>query len=192
MFYDIVFPKGNEEDFAKMALRIGCSGLIALYETPCSQHFACKGLAIKRGLLVNDINAAMKYRREYDFIFAKGERIFFESKVADYIVDLELQQKDFMHSRNSGMNQVLCGLAKENNKTVCLSFNNILNSHERDVLLGRMMQTVSFARKFKFPVKIASFARKPVEMRFHKDLLSFGISLGMHASEAETAVYSKN
>jgi RNase P/RNase MRP subunit p30 len=53
-----------------------------------------------------------------------------------------------------------------------------------------MMQNIDFCRKYKIKTAIASFARNPYEMRGPRDLMSFGIVLGMHPKEANDSLDS--
>ena len=98
------------------------------------------------------------------------------------------RKKDFIHSRNSGLNHVLCKLAKENNIAIGFSFNEILKSKERNKLIGRMMQNIKLCRKYKVKMIFASFAKNKFEMRAAKDLLSFCRVLGMMPKEAKNAL----
>jgi len=83
-------------------------------------------------------------------------------------------KKDAMHSRNSGLNHVLCKLAVQNNISIGINFSDILNSEgaERAKRIGRVMQNARLCRKFKTKIFIASFARNPREMRNAYDLKS--------------------
>lgn len=102
--------------------------------------------------------------------------------------------RDFLHYRNSGLNDVLCKLAKKNSVAIGFSFSEVLNSQgiNRSLMLGRMMQNVRFCRKFKVPMVLASFAFEGFEMRAPKDLISFGVVLGMTPDEARKALSSIN
>lgn len=108
-----------------------------------------------------------------------------ESKSVDILLHPEENtKKDFMHSRNSGLNQVLCKLASKNNVAIGFSFNNILNSSgmKRATILGRMMQNIILCRKYKVKMIIINHIANDSE-RSNGDLRSFGICLGMHPSE---------
>lgn len=123
------------------------------------------------------------------------DRREFEKRKDIVAYNLEDQKRDFIHYRNSGLNQVLCKLAKKNNIAIAFNFNLILNSEGmlRSQLLGRMMQNIKFCRKYKVNMVIGSFASKPEEMRSAHDLISFGISIGMHPKEAkESLKYIEN
>jgi len=118
------------------------------------------------------------------------DRRVFEKNKNIFIYNLEDKNRDFIHYRNSGLNQVLCKLAKKNDIAICFNFNLILNNEgmKKSQILGRMMQNIRFCRKYKVRTVIASFASKPEEMRSSHDLISFGISLGMHPKEAKESL----
>lgn len=120
----------------------------------------------------------------------ENNRKIFERKRNIIIYNLEDQKRDFMHHRNSGLDQVLCKLAKKNKIAIAFNFNLVLNSEamKKSQILGRMMQNVRFCRKYKVPIVIASFAAKVNEMRSAHDLVSFGISLGMHPKKAKESL----
>jgi len=116
-------------------------------------------------------------------------RNFFESKKTDIITSLETSlDKDKTHYKESGLNQVLCKLAKKNKIAIAFNFNNILNAKKRYLILGRIMQNIRLCRKYKIPMIIASFANDRYDMRNPRDLISIGISLGMTPIEAKNAV----
>lgn len=127
-----------------------------------------------------------------DFNLAYGKennRKLLENKKLDILVSPEkTRKKDFIHHRNSGLNHVLCKLAKKNNIAIGISFNDILKSKERDKLIGRIMQNIRLCRKYKVKMVLASFATNKFEMRDAHDLMSFGICLGMNPGEAKKAL----
>ena len=64
-----------------------------------------------------------------------------ENKSVDILMSPEKgRYKDFMKSRNSGLNQVLCKLAHNNNVAIGFDLNYLLDSKEseRPNILGRM------------------------------------------------------
>ncbi len=97
---------------------------------------------------------------------------------------------DYLNSRNSGLNEVLCAIARKNDVAVGFSFSEVLNAElvNRSLILGRMMQNVTLCRKFKVPMVLGSFAFEKSEMRSPKDLISFGVSIGMTPGEAKKAL----
>src|SRR3989344_1273048 len=90
--------------------------------------------------------------------------------------------KDFMHARNSGLNQVLCKILKERNIAVGFCFDSVYTKDgmERAILLGRMMQNVTLCRKFNVKMAIVDFLGSK-----EKDLNSFGACIGLNTGEFE-------
>jgi len=117
-------------------------------------------------------------------------RFAIESKV-DILLSPEFaRKKDFPDYRNSGLNQVLCREAAENNVAIGINLSDILHLEgiEKSLRLGRIMQNVRLCIKFHVPVILATFAEIEAELRNSDELISFGISLGMSRKEAEDAL----
>ncbi len=122
----------------------------------------------------------------------KVNRKIVEDKNTDIFLSPEkTRAKDFMHYRDSGLNQVLCGLAKKNNIAIGFNFNDVLHSQNRPLLMGKMMQNIRLCRKYKVKMIIISGAQNPHELRFPQELTSFGICLGMTPGEAKKALNLK-
>ena len=128
-----------------------------------------------------------------EFNIKSGDvRKLVNNKNLDIIVSSEkLAEKDSLHYRNSGLNQVTCKLAKQNKIAVAFSFNDILKSNDKAKLLGRMMLNVKLCRKYKVKTVVASFATNKYEMRSSHDLLSFAEIIGMTPKEAKEALNFK-
>lgn len=188
MFVDVVLPNKDEEKFVEKARQLGISRLIFLYD-----KISKKELDVVKKLSCADFKiftgSTKKGSFKSNFLFAYGERKDFENGNVDLIFDLEKNpKKDKTHYRLSGLNQVLCKLAFEKKITICFSFYDLLKAKEREVVLGRMEQNMHFCKKYKNKVKIASFARKPSEMRSWNELRSFGVVLGLDAKRAKEAL----
>ena len=96
-----------------------------------------------------------------------------EGSLANLIFSFEEnQRKDFIHQRASGLNHILCNLARKNNITIGFSFTSILNAKDRHQILGRIMQNLRICKQYKVKTIIASFATNPYEMRSMHDLAS--------------------
>lgn len=112
-----------------------------------------------------------------------------ENKQVDMLVAPERAgKKDRFTQRDSGLNHVLCALAKENDVAIGFSFSDLLNSNYRSIVLGRMMQNVRLCRKYKVRMVVASFAKDPWEMRSAYDLLAFAQVVGMTPKEVKQAL----
>jgi len=194
MFIDVAKPNGNEEDFISQAKKLDTKGIIFLYENPKKidlekiKSLNTKNFHVKSGIIVKDKVAGKKC----DFIFSKGLRSHFENGNVEIIFGLEEQhKKDKHHYRKSGLNQVLCGLAKSKKIMIGYGFSSVLKAKDRGLIVGRMIQNINMCRKYKVQVMIASFAEKPQELRFWKDLVSFGITLGLNHKDAKEAVLNR-
>lgn len=192
---DIVFPDKNEKEFIEIAEKLGYKELIFVYENKFPQQkvkFKTK-LKLHDALLVQH-KKVISAKNKSKFIFVKAiedNRFAFEKSRPSLVFSLEeAQPRDFMHQRGSGLNHILCRLAKENKVKIGFSFNSILNCNAmtRAQLLGRMQQNIKLCRKYKCKTVIASFAKTPYEMRSPKDLMAFFIELGMHQKEAKDSL----
>lgn len=127
-------------------------------------------------------------RGKMNIVIGGGEKVnrkVVESKKIDILLSPEEgSERDFMHSRGSGLNQVLCKLAKQNKVAIGFSFNKILNTDgiRRALILGRMMQNVKLCRKYKVRMVIVNHTAELSE-RAEGDLRSVGVCLGMHPKE---------
>ena len=113
----------------------------------------------------------------------KVNRLAVSSKKVDILLDPHLGRRmDFMHQRNSGLNQVLCKLAKENNVAIGFGFSNILHSKDyRGV--GRIIQNIKLCRKYKIKMVVGNFAVRKEDFRKLDDVYSMFKVLGMTGKE---------
>lgn len=198
MFTDIVLPDGNETEFIKLAEKLGYGTLVFCY----GKNSMKKGLADIEQLkgqtklklfsaLVSKPNESNSIIRQADLFIVESladNRYVFEGSKADMVVNLEADRRnDFLHSRNSGLNHVLCILARKRNIIVAFSFSEILNNLT-PTFIGRVMQNIALCRKFKVSTVIASFAEKPYDMRSHHDMMAFFTVIGMHPKEAKESI----
>ncbi len=202
MFSDIVFPKDNEKKLINMAIKLNYSKLYLVYEY--KEDFIKKkekieelrqdtNIEIKIGVKA-DIKNISKVKKKNDFIIIESSdktRHIIEKLKPNLIYNLELVgRKDFIHHRNSGLNQILCKLANKNKVIIGINFNNFLKETKlrKDIIIGRIQQNIKLCRKYKVKMLIGSFATSPYEMRNPQDLLSFAIILGMHPKEAKQSL----
>ena len=115
-------------------------------------------------------------------------RKILEDRRLDILVVSNFFGKDNLHFRNSGLNQVSCKLARENEIAIGFSFNDVLNSDNKSLLIGRLKQNTKLCRKFKVKIVLASFAKNKYEMRHAKDLIAFGRVIGMNGEEVKKAM----
>ena len=109
----------------------------------------------------------------------------------DIVFNVEtLFSRDALHSKNSGLNQVILCHAAQNNVAIGFNFSLLLRASDaqRPLLLGRMIQNVLLCRKYKVRMVLSSLAQEPYAMRDAKDLLAFARVLGMTGKEAQEAL----
>lgn len=186
---DIVIPANNEEEFIEMAEKLGYKSLCFLYGANeylnLPKKFESKGIKIYTGILADSGNInkiGSKFSNTKVFVAVKSsnnDREVIEKSKADMIFCFEDSvKKDFIHQRASGLNHILCKLANKNNLIIGLSLISILNSKNKHVILGRMIQNIKICKKFKVRTIIASFAENPFDMRSIHDLKSLFAGLG--------------
>lgn len=115
----------------------------------------------------------------------------FENKKVDILIGLEKnRERDFMKSRDSGLNQTLCRLANKNKIAIGFSFSDVLNANgiERSNVLGKMMQNARLCKKYKVKMIVGSFASKWQELRSERDLTAFGREIGIEKVNNKDAI----
>mgnify|MGYP001571991671 CR=1 FL=1 len=186
MTTDIVLPDKNEQTFIARAQLLGIDRLIFLYPAtptilPQSSH-----VKIVTGILGTKGKAHLKVVRhtEHDLHIVEHDS-------PSILFDLETDMRaDALHQRASGLNHILARACAKKQVTVAFSFGLLLaaNAQKRAVLLGRMMQNIRLCRKFSVPMRIASFASAPEQMRNPADIKALFTLLGMHPKEAQQSL----
>jgi ribonuclease P/MRP protein subunit RPP1 len=109
-----------------------------------------------------------------------------ENSKVDILISPERgRKKDFMKSRNSGLNQVLAKLASKNKVAIGFDFNYVLNSsdRERPNIIGKMKLNVRLCRKYKVNMIVCNSITNKKEERNEDSLKAFGRVLGMDSLE---------
>ena len=177
---DVVFPNKNEAEFIEMAERLGISGLILVYKNKNEFYNKKTKIPTENALLVEPKDVR-KVHDSKALAICTASREALE-RGADIVYGFELQEvRDPTHFRASGLNQVLCKIATNKKVKIGFSFASILGTmgQKRSILLGRIMQNIIFCRKFKTPMRIASFATEPYQMRAEAEMAAFFRQLGM-------------
>ena len=204
---DIVIPNNNEEEFITIAEKLGIKELMFLY--PYENYIKLKDninkkkeiegknkkIKIHYGILADlkntqKINNKLKNKKEFVVIkSSNANREVIEKPKANLIFSLEeYGWKDYIHQRASGLNQILCRLANKNKVAIGYSISSLLDSKDKSVILGRIIQNIMLCRKFKVKTVIASFTSNPYQMRSPHDLISLFTMLGMHEKEAKDSL----
>ena len=120
-------------------------------------------------------------------IIAKDDsfnRKIFENKKVDVIFGLELERKDKLKQRDSGLNQVLCKLAKQNDISIGINFPSIqkLSDFHLSKYLGRLSQNIMLCKKYKVSMVLVNTKENK------QDLSALLLSLGMSTNMAKYTV----
>ncbi|MBI4453841.1 hypothetical protein HY636_04320 [Candidatus Woesearchaeota archaeon] len=184
---DIVFPKHNEKEFIEIAEKLSYDELCFLYPIeeflPKPKQSFETNIKVSYGIFCSS-SQIQKAKQLAKFVVVKADenqRRIIESSPS-IIIDLEsISARDSFHYRNSGLNQVLCGLAAKNNVSIGFNFNSVLNAsqHDRNIILGRMKQNINLCQKYKVRMGFGSFARTPYEMRNYNDIIGLFRTIGL-------------
>ncbi|MBI2653003.1 hypothetical protein HYX00_06055 [Candidatus Woesearchaeota archaeon] len=203
MFRDIILPRNNEEKFIEIASKLGYKKLYFLYDFDnFNQENTQKNLTsfenpkninIEIGFIVNQKNINQSFKQSKLLVVKSSDkdRFFIESKKIRMIYGFEEEHKnDYLHQRASGLNHVICELAKKNNVAVGFSYSSLFNKGDQTtpLLLGRMMQNISLCQKYKVKTIIGSFSENPFGMRSPHDVISLFNMLGMDRKKVKESV----
>ncbi len=113
----------------------------------------------------------------------------FEKPCYDFITGIEKgTHKDYMHQRNSGLNHVIAKELAKKGIGYLISIKDIIESKNRVVLLGRIMQNIRICKKYNLAIAIASFAEDSYGIKGLHDIISLLSCLGLDAKNAKKAV----
>ena len=111
-------------------------------------------------------------------------RKIIENKDVDMIIGLEFHnRKDKLKQRDSGLNEVLCKLAKKNNIKIGLDISELKNikGKEKAKILARIMQNIKLCKRTGAEIIFVGNYDK-------KNAFSFLIALGASTFQAKKAV----
>lgn len=215
--YEIVIVKENEEEYIKVAKKLGVKDLVMLYEVNKLSDLSIfldykkpYDINIYLGALIRTNNKKRIRRLAVELYYNKNlfnDLIVVEASSPDivrYVSDLRfvnivinvewLAQEDHLHYRKSGLNHIVARRLKENNIALGIPFAKLINTelYLKGKVFGRILQNIQkLYKKYRFKIIIASFAEDPYLMRRPEDLISLGRVLGLNYHEALEAV-SKN
>lgn len=110
----------------------------------------------------NSIGVVNSLRNDFDLVIGLGglnkiNRFFVEDTLIDFLRDPQnvifRSKMDFIHHFNSGLNHILCNMAKERDIGFIFSLN-FVSGVSKNIAkeFGRITQNVSFARKYDVPI----------------------------------------
>lgn len=127
------------------------------------------------------IGTINNFKNHFDIVIGLGglnkvNRFFVESTQIDFLQDphntLFLGKMDFIHHFNSGMNHILCKLAKEKNIGLINSLNFTYGKKffiPKEI--GRINQNLKFARKYDINSIINFIVKYPAQIKTKEELL---------------------
>ncbi len=113
-------------------------------------------------------------------------RKILEMKEVDVILSLEIHsRRDKLKQRDSGLNEVLCKLAKENNIKIGIDIDALrkLDKKEKAIILARIMQNIFLCKKIGCQIVIF-----PIGKFKKQDIIGFLSCLGSDSKLARRAV----
>ena len=203
MFADIVIPKNNETEFVDLASKLGFKKLYFLYYfDEYNEEKSRKNLSLIKnntnlnfeiGFIVNqkNINRALHQSKILAIKSSDKDRLFIESQKIKLIYALEeLKKKDYLHQRASGLNHIICELAKKNNVTIGFSYSSLFDkdSVAASILIGRLVQNIRLCQKYKVRTIIGSFSEKPYNLRSPYEIISLFTLLGMNSKNIKESL----
>jgi RNase P/RNase MRP subunit p30 len=142
-----------------------------------------------------DVQQDARRARKSELVMVQGDdktlRLASDCWELDLIGSPEIHNdKDFMHQMNSGIDYVIARACAEKGIAIEFCFANVLNSHgrKRSQILARMSQNVVICRYSGCDMVITSGASEIYASRAPRDLMAFGIVLGMSQEEAKNAL----
>lgn len=144
--------------------------------------------------LVGNINSLKK---DFDLIVGFGglnklNRFFLEQTQIDFLEDPQNSQykpkMDFIHHFNSGLNHVLCNLAKEKNVGIINSLNFVkLKPIFIAKEIGRINQNTKFARKYNIPI-LSNIISNKYQVKNQNQLNNINSILGLDNNQKKDSL----
>lgn len=129
------------------------------------------------------------YGKEKVIVISKGDdfnRSILENNKVDVLVFREFNlRRDRLKQRDSGLNHVLCRLAKDNNISIGLDLNELtfrINKSDTEYL-GRIIQNIRLCNKYKVKIVLSNISSID-----KNSLIGLLESLGMSSSMANYAI----
>lgn len=193
MAQDFVFPKNNEQEFIRTAQALGITDLVFVYGMPQQKDAPQDSSTTSRPESgVSDGTHSVRVTtatlcdkppstNPKHKTFSKGTllannteyiRQFAEHPLVSIFFGVEKNQKDFIHHRGSGLNQIITAILSKKKKKYYIDFHLLLEStpKQRGQIIGRMKQNIMLCKKDGVEYGIATFAHSPWQMRPPKDL----------------------
>lgn len=112
-------------------------------------------------------------------------RKILETGKINFLIFYKFFGNNKLKERASGLNQILCKIASKNNVIIGIDFSEISNLKEFELsdYLAKVVQNIKLCRKYKVKIVFANIGKTN-----KRDLMAFGLSLGMSTDMAKSAV----
>lgn len=192
MYSLIALVRDNEALLVKKAKLLGYSRIYFVYEqtnkVDLGELEIKYSVEIKKVILCNKKNCfELRKKRIITMMETSSDRDVFERVKPRIAYGLEqVGRGDAVHQRVSGLNHIMCGLAKKNKIAVLFDLGKIKTNDS--VLIGRMRQNIKLCKKYKVEIILSLLTSDPNKIVSPTDLMSFGKLLGLSHTEARKAV----
>jgi len=106
-------------------------------------------------------------------------RFALEHSSVDLIFGMEkINPSDSLHYLRGGLDQILCKIAQDKEKTIGFSFQQILTTKNPEKMIARMKFNLKLCRKYKVKTVFSNFSLQKEELRSAQDLEAFLRVLG--------------
>lgn len=134
--------------------------------------------------------AKLKSKAERVIVLSQDDefnRKILENKNIDiFLINEELESKDYSKQRNSGLNEVLAELAAKNNIKIGIDIEKIIKKGKKEQAksLSRLAQNIMLCKKAKADLIIFSESK----LKDKRAILSLLLTLGLDTKRAEKAI----
>lgn len=118
----------------------------------------------------------------FDEILQLGTKNSTLFKQINILYDNESEtEKDFIHQRRSGLNQVVLTECKKKKITILFDYSSLqrVSFKKKILVLGRIQQNISLCKKYAVACSFASFAKNIDDLRDAKDIQALQRQLGL-------------
>ena len=138
---------------------------------------------------INEVRKQIqKLKREGKLVVVRAKdedinRKIFEMKDVDMVIDLELHnRREGLKQRDSGLNEILCKLARKNEISIGINLGNVkkLDVREKGNAIGRIIQNINLCKRTKTKIVLLPEHSK-------QEILSFFSVLKGSTKQAKSA-----
>ena len=193
MYSLILVPRNNEDLLIKKAKLLGYDRVYFVYSRDEEKNFDDLpekfGVIIKKISLCNSKTCFSLKQRGLTLMKTTSDQNVFERIKPNIVFGLEeVTRRDSIHQRISGLNHVMCGLAKKNHISILFDVHALINADDLPILIGRIRQNIQLCRKYSVNILLSCLVSDPQFIVSPLDLIGVGKNLGFSPSEAKKSV----